>query len=1528
MTSEVDQNVGFWIKNVPYIFIEGKGEDSKDPEKGKRLYFGKVPIPAQKKEGCGWVANYLGATAVVNPDIPIYRNGRNYYGKELPIDTTHSLDEVVFPIPNDQRSLDCQDLAAFGEDFYDISALVCAQMKETPDSWYNLMKLLQLCPPVSECDPCTRIGSKIAKSLIRIASTRIFADPEQSIMELPVNSVDAYATMTGQPKIGKFGMGFFSMFYWLIGHPKRSLHLESYSRDENGYCTYELIIKEVKGVLGFSVKTRSGSNVTERGTWVYVDAKEDEFTLDEVDSFYRQLEKLQYVPGIDFRVRVEDIPDPRPQISPTSLFRLRQSRYDIDTNRGTNAVCCVLAREYLSVEDFATGVPIDVTLGSLMVPSVSTKTLKAGDGPLPPYTPKSRLEYRGGNKDALLMNVGGVSVVSIQSKDSFGNDFIIDLPPGTGVPVSRDDIILSPTTKDALDSGIATLFAAEEETGSVVILQRLLKQYALFTANYNNRLAVQAAEMDYYVANKHRLIPIQYEDVYSQLQSMSGNKTRFIRSDRYDSTSLERWLDVNIKGDDSIWYGVKVVVLNTNGSPVADAGLATYLFIDEKYKRKLGAGWVQTITSSYNKLKLYPKSGLVAGKQYEKFADLTTGIKASLLPITNALLLKVETLSIYFEYSSFIIQANVANALIRYSNFFSEDQYTMICNEAIKKMSTFIGNQTYGGSKNYLFPYIIPNPYNITMISEYKLPEISMEKCKDLLYQHIIYTLRSIPEEPMTYLGFETVNSPFSMYKRVKDTTPGKELFQEIVVQSNDLIEMNALFYGCFADLKVYNTPIDNPREAARAFISHFLESVRGRKYDGDTIVHDYKWWSPHFLTDADTTRKDYITDRYMANTWSRTMQRASSVGVYTPPTIPQANSIRLSKLIKYLFEHPLPTEELKDNTWLAQVAASDTADTPLQIIEIAINEGTTKPPIEATLTELVQNSIDAIREAKSKEKKWDRKRSRIDINLKTTADKSSLVLQIIDRVGMSSEAFISVAIPFLSTKTPSELVTGEMGSGFFNAYREASQLDINSVRDGVTRWSIDVPVRDSRGRVIDIQKNMGIHKSSNRKASNGTTIAIHLPVKDSFDYVTKISKIAYFSTKVLGLVRDADINFNDSPADIVSTLGGKFGHYEVYYSDRGSAVSYESYLLTKGIPFAPLVDYMRDTLEDFTAIKTSVFVNITHGGYTPVQTRTRIKLARGEEGDFRSAALCTGFVGILTEMSKGRRIELLDHMASTGDARQLRFILYGLEFKPSERNLIKYGKIYPNTPPIAQILNECIDIMEDSTFNDAIKKKVDALLTKYSTSYAGVDNMIQEVIYQWLSKKNTSMEKAKEKAKAKAKKAGVEVDEEEKTDPDPASQPLVEKWVSTYLDIAAGAVKGFKPKKRPKIRAVKSTKTALGWFDPGSKTVYINTIKWDTKDRVAIEKLFAKKSIDGMDDALGNNKVWKQYFAFSFPSTTMPHELEHVRRNSSHDGSHDSAKIKLPDQPEQKLTFDQCANGVYQYVLSQGFYEKLFAKF
>src|SRR5690606_32822194 len=76
-------------------------------------------------------------------------------------------------------------------------------------------------------------------------------------------------------------------------------------------------------------------------------------------------------------------------------------------------------------------------------------------------------------------------------------------------------------------------------------------------------------------------------------------------------------------------------------------------------------------------------------------------------------------------------------------------------------------------------------------------------------------------------------------------------------------------------------------------------------------------------------------------------------------PTLRQDGiNFKVSSLISYLFEHDINQNITTDE--LLNIAKTKRNDN--QLVEIAVNDGTSKGFIEAVLTELVQNSVDAIR--------------------------------------------------------------------------------------------------------------------------------------------------------------------------------------------------------------------------------------------------------------------------------------------------------------------------------------------------------------------------------------------------------------------------------------------------------------------------------------------------------------------------------------------------------------------------------------
>lgn len=91
---------------------------------------------------------------------------------------------------------------------------------------YALSNLI--CKRITQGDRCNNIGQRIATNLIRVAANKIFADPTRAFVELVVNSIDATRLKYNIPNnVGKFGFGFYSILALIVGHPERSIIIES-----------------------------------------------------------------------------------------------------------------------------------------------------------------------------------------------------------------------------------------------------------------------------------------------------------------------------------------------------------------------------------------------------------------------------------------------------------------------------------------------------------------------------------------------------------------------------------------------------------------------------------------------------------------------------------------------------------------------------------------------------------------------------------------------------------------------------------------------------------------------------------------------------------------------------------------------------------------------------------------------------------------------------------------------------------------------------------------------------------------------------------------------------------------------------------------------------------------------------------------------------------------------------------------------------------------------------------------------------
>lgn len=1632
---DFDRYVGFWVKDEPYIFYHGDSyEDS------GREYLTKTPDLAKLygDRKCSWASNYFSWSGLVSKASrmihrPEFRcNGRTYYetSNKDSGDTKISL-EITEPIDPDSRPFLPKALEIYNGVEFDMSSLICSQLgsENASKDWVEILNIMKRCGTLSDCDPCTKIGYKIAKSLIKIASLRIFADPEQSIMELPVNSLDAY---NPDKKLGKFGMGFFSILYWLVGHPKRSLTLESFTKDaENHFYSYKVVLKETSGILTFALTTYPLSEVTTTGLKLTLVASSDPFTYENVVNFNKQIWKLFYISGASLF------------LSTTSIFT--QASKNIG-NDGKNPIFCEINTNGIVIEDYATGVPLEVLFGSLFVPSISTKTIAASETSRS-FSNSSRAHKltNGFDYSKIAILVGGIAVVYLQCQTrEIGHryDYLIELPSTTRLPVSRDDVIFTPETAKIFRESIDMVFRdISERENDVSKFQDGLQKYMDFTSNVENRLLVKRAINDHFERYKYNLVPSGFEKLYSSLRKETPGSS-FVISNLYDVSAVEKWLDENIKSRKDVWYGMKVVLVDDLGQEnVTDGGLVNYLFISRKYISKVGEEtWIKNITSSYFKTKLYPYSSSYGEKEYAKYNKYRIGkvislvekgqkdsspafrelyklnvgkftaensktakpsdlVDQNVLKFIFAVLSKYESLDVYFD----MIKGSTGKPLdILQLNLYilyfclPRNDFLTVLNEVLKKFSSFKGSQTYGASKNSLELIWICTS-DITEFSDSALPD---EKVNEYLLQHILCTIRATKEGPKTSFRFLNRNSPNALYLELSTNPAGKAFYREVAKQSTNFVEFTTILVGAgkcfmFGGTGSYLANL----EGIPALVAHFIQEIRSRKYSISFVVESYETFENQGVADARFTKVVYLKDANIAKEWVKNMSNVSSIEKIKEFPKPEGDTLSLSSLVKKLFKTDIPEKDLSG--FFKNVEAE--TGTPLQIIEIATNEGTTKPFIEATLTELVQNSIDAIREFNPVNKT-------IEINLNKTLDEQNLILTIRDFIGMNATAFVYVGIPFLSTKTPSELVTGEMGSGFFNSYRESTSVVINSSQGSVKRISYDVPVRNSSGRVIDISKTIKIVKTSEAatptltkpqpktkeyysslnigqlkmilkdrglivsgrkedlisrlmaddkggegapKVKKGfvratdakanaipgyTDIIVTIPIKNKFDYVDYVSRAEYTVKSVLSLgVLPGDLTFNGKKIEMPKILACKVGYFELYYTDPDRSSIHESYLLTKGVPFAPLVPYFRDILPQrvLDIIDRNFIVNITHGGYTPVQTRTRITLAPQVVNDFKLVALYAVYLTMVREVAVGRLTYALPHIDSTASASQLLFQTAVLttfsNLKDFDESTFLLYVNFLNQPTLANVINECIKVMGDRPYKVAFGDIQNVLGKMITTTDSKLKTNLFSIVERWLKPKNAGAKLVK------TPKGGGKTPDQ-KDIPEPYFESIMNSFVDKYWSIAKSSnIKGYSGH-FPKVRVVFSYKerTKKGFYDPQTKSVTINTYNWETGARKEFEEILKKGlTVDKIETTLKKNKIWNDYFGYQFPSSTIVHELEHARRGQSHStssleggGAHENITASLfPGDVVQSRSFDQSANVVYQKVLEGGFYEKFFSE-
>ena len=1621
---EADQKIGFWVHNIPYS-ITGPPL--------VRTYL--QPLTQTLPETALVPQLYQTIQVPFNLAQKYYKNGRTFYfidGRRENMER-----QTVHNVPHCNPDANIMDYfenmghtGSLALEWFPLYKLICKGFR-TAEMFGYLNNDLQ----------CTHFGSKIAQSLIKIAATRIFAEPEQSIVELPVNSVDSY-NPAGQ--VGKFGMGFFSILYWLIDHPLRQLVIESFHNFTRFKCT----LREIDQQLHFQLEY-GDTNVQQNGVHMHLDTRMDPFTPENVTRFQKQIEKLEFIDTALLAVRASDV----------ETFKPLSDRSNV---QNPNVVYIQIAQNGVSVQDFAQGMSLELLLKKLFVPSVSTKTIRASSSDTAADLGIARLgrqtqivKHARSNRFVILVRSVCVVDIPFPSISHINYEIVLDLPGNIRVPVSRDDIILTDeaSEKSALQLLLLQLDAVrercitDEHLNTLYPLQQALQAYQLYTAHSYNKEVVKNYLQNQLKAPMGRIgVDVKF---YKWLKHLD-NRGVMIEAQSNDSRPLDLYLlSFTELYRTDIFVAKKVFVLPDVPNIMSTANMPSCLFVNSQYVMEHPDNWPELLTQSFLEQVLVPVSKteqtVVLQEEYlqlvqQKFEQevwyperVPLRLKTNIFNICYQLILKMLVVlelregpvnvgyirNSYGQWQSMLSNhdfiAFVIQELFVLFNFSHEKtvQYAYALYLEFHSVLTYDYTKLVSGDSIPVAVQVHAQNFHPTTSSETSNLLLDMKQYwKSLQLGPILesyvfdWALFQLTQSQVVFssdynfhIHLWSVNSPLYI---VSSATPcptappflkyfNDHLLQaverlEITLQQLEVIETFLLAFIVRANNNFFEPFWTFFFEEHIIDESHYedVEIPTGDEWGSYIIEQRYfekvtngqelfdKQTQPFQLLDAKKGFqgtllffKEFIedvvnsTELFLKN--NLTLQAEDSPNPYlvkfkialetitvgleekklsillndlphllfNPRTdLFPIYSFTESQFITFVLKQPVNLKTETGVTFFEKVntQTSSGSFTPveLQITEMAINEGSTKAFLNAMVTETVQNSLDAIRSLGSANR---------NIELRLTEDETQYLYEIQDFVGMDLNSIVSLMIPFLSSKVASATVTGEMGSGFFNLYRESNRVIINTKSSTGAFQIRDTPVIVN-GRVVDVHRQVQPLPPSDRFHVAGTTISVFIPKPVRVSFLTNM---IYYCKNIIGLIKTAAVSFNGKPLSVATEPLWQTPEEE-FTSALVVSAKQDSYLLTKGMPFMPLYDYVAllGVLPDFLLkeVQFNMVINIAHGAYTPVQTRAKVNMSDAVQQRFFMFLLDTIYLGILKKLDATEDKDYyIRHYSTINVMNQLvprRHVLYKFSQLPTLTGFMM-NHPYPGT---AKTLGNTLTDISNAVGDTDWRKMSPLQSQRIKNIIASAPPLLQPVIQGWCETKNRILETPPPKKHVPPGLLKADVDIRQRFALGEL-QHVLQQFVNTYFQLGeAAGISGFAGRPVPflKVGPKEDSPGHFNFYKPSTNSIelYLDETKFSVQDMETFVQYCNNKAITATMtwDGLKNNTIYMKFIQNHLLNvSTLIHELEHARQGNSHEDidAHGPRPITIPPAPETEYEFPVACRLVYNRLIANDLYKLFF---
>jgi hypothetical protein len=1450
---------------------------------------------------------------------------------------------------------------------------------------------------------CSNYGSRMAQSLIRVAATRIFANPTQSIMELPVNSIDAIKRKQGKSSVGKFGMGFFSILYWLIGHPKRKLIIKSTYQNELEICSYEATIF-YDNELKLLYKPLTITNPI-FGTVITLDASNDQFTDFEFNEFDQQLHRLSDIDDVSIKLTLKfgDVTEDQLIEDEDQLDEYRtdfSNEYEevmlskIVINKTIKSieetVNIEIGFKHILVEDRAGGIPLDILFGSLLVPSISTKMIMTTN--ITETSDKTRIS---GMYPSLTITVGNIVVVIIRYKDLIIRrtpSFVVSMPLSTSLPVSRDDIILSGNTITIFKQRLNKLIDMCIDNGyNIDSLFDLLHEYAKYSGQdiiYNI-----IGELKQQLLNRTDLIffPSSH-DIYPILTKYINKNLKYAIISDASILKTERILTDLIPYQKDIFVAKKVVIMNGMKENFTNGGLTSFIFVNEDYTKS--KDWINSIVAGYNTERLYP-AGTNASKLNGEIFDLLTnkwskeslkiygellqslimamyaGIdnygsvygldqplrRFSIVPIANEFNINITDLPKVLEINSIYFKSEDINWILSLPKISNDDiknllrkqitwsyrdtivvQYISwlqklvgIYDESLIKQaiisihglfSKLRPKVAYGGSyavidvfedvsmesRGLLFGSLLPYPYD----SNFPLDLIKgdfIDISNPLSIQTGLETLNYAIELSSKDIEKHKfiVRHPFyysylTIYQLKYPKNKINSILKYILNHHNNYAE--GLFFIRTIVQYILSKNI-NEKYINEALMNYLFQQIRQRLTLDKINTMLSKFFEPDVL---ELQQNTYLPLFISLDAYIAQVSNSEFIPNKTILLLPKGVNFTCKQLIEYIFEKNVDDTNL---SWINNMGGRKAASTKLQTVEIAVNEGTTREFSRAILTELIQNSVDAIRLSKSK---GEHISDSVKVDIFTNNDNYGI--SVIDYVGIPNKGILSLLIPFLSTKSVNDMIsTGEMGTGFFTVYRQPfSKQVMITTDDGHRKIQIIGDPIIVNGRVIDINYNISVHPTNNVRKTEITMIMNGKPVEEIVNaYIFMYGTLPLLDQNIL--VNDTMI-FKPEPM------------IQVYDTDMGTVwvstpTSFESQLFTNGVPFAKLSDYLSALgLERRVTVGAGIKINMKRGSYTPVQSRNRIYIEPEKKEHLEKFILNGIYYAMIESINQGwlKMDDYIPFSDSEADPKQLNFSYY---IDDPSRFLLTHNSYLEDTSKYALSIGVLINYIITNT-EDWSKENLFVVLTHSDLIEKLPTIAVQQIIFKWFSNKPVG---PKEKIINTIQDVETNIN----------NNPLIYKFFSNFIilfwhfgqkleqnQVIIGS--SFSKSSAPKLTI--ENLNALGHFDSSENKIALATKYLSEHDLTSsINKLIEKYKVESESIAsyIKNDTVLREYIGTTNVPKVIIHELAHAWRHQEHSasGAHDVHEMTI-EGITKLYTFDDSASKVYNLILQQGLWTDL----